>query len=152
MAIKVIAKNKRAFFDYELIDTYEAGIRLTGAEVKSVKNGGISINESFIKSIDGQLHLWNATIQPYKHAYDPDYDPGRARPLLLKKREMRTLAQKSEAERLTIIPIKVYLSHGLVKLEIASAKGKKKHEKQRRIKERELDRELHREKRKFMVQ
>lgn len=151
MAIKIITKNKKAYFDYEILDTYEAGIKLTGAEVKSVKNGGISINEAYIRSVNGTLHLWNASIRPYKHAYDPDYDPGRSRQLLLHKREMETLAMKSTAERLTIIPTKVYLSHGLVKLEIATAKGRKKHDKQRRIKERDLNRELHREKRKFMI-
>ena len=151
MAIKIITKNKKAYFDYEILDTYEAGIKLTGAEVKSIKNGGISINEAYIKSINGRLHLWNASVRAYKHADDPNYDPGRSRALLLHKKEMEKLAVKSDAERLTIIPTKVYLSHGLIKLEIATAKGRKQHDKQRRIKERDLKRELHREKRKFMI-
>jgi len=151
MSQKLITKNKRAFYDYEITDRYEAGIKLTGAEVKSVKSGGISINEAYVKHIDGSLFLWNATIQKYKHAYDPDYDDGRTRRLLLKKKEIFVLTRKLESHRLTIIPLRVYLTHGLVKIEIGLAKGRKVHDKQRRMKKRDLERELHREKRKFMV-
>jgi len=151
MSQKLITKNKKAFYDYEITDRYEAGIKLTGAEVKSVKNGGISINESYVKNIDGSLFLWNATIQKYKHAYDPNYDDGRTRQLLLKKKEIFLLTRKLESHRLTIIPLRVYLTRGLVKLEIGLAKGRKTHDKQRRIKKRDQERELHREKRKFMV-
>jgi SsrA-binding protein len=151
MAQKQITKNKRAFYDYEITDRFEAGIKLTGAEVKSVKDGGISINEAYIKPIDGSLFLWNSTIDRYKHAYDPDYDVGRMRQLLLKKREIALLTQKLESHRLTIIPLRVYLTRGYVKLEIGLAKGRKTHDKQRRVKKRDQERELHREKRKFMV-
>ena len=151
MSQKLISKNKKAYFDYELLETFEAGIKLTGAEAKSVKGGGISISEAYVKEWQGGLILWNATIQQYKHSFDPNYDSGRARELLLKKREIQYLIKKTSAERLTIIPTRVYLTRGFVKIAIALAKGKKSYEKQRKIKERDLERELHREKRKFMV-
>jgi SsrA-binding protein len=148
---KILIKNKRAYFDYEIIQKYEAGISLLGAEVKAIRSGQASINEAYVKPIDGGLFLWNATIERYKYSNDESYDPNRSRRLLLHKREIADLAMQVEAQRLTIVPLSIYLTHGKIKLELALAKGKKSHDKQRRIKERDLDRDLHREKRKYMV-
>lgn len=151
MSVKILVKNKTAYFDYEILEKYEAGISLTGAEVKSLRMGTASINEAYVKPMDGGLFLWNSTIDRYKFSSDEDYDPHRLRRLLLHKREILKLASEVEAKRLTIVPLSLYLAHGKIKLEIALAKGKKSYEKQRRIKERDLDRDLHREKRKYMV-
>lgn len=148
---KMIANNRRARYDYEILDTYEAGISLLGTEVRAIKTGQISINEAYVKELDGDLWLWNAHVPKYKHSSIEGYDPGRARRLLLKKKEIRSIIDKLKSGKLTLIPLKIYLSHGLIKLEIALARGKKRHEKQRRIKERDLKRELHREKRNYMI-
>ncbi len=151
-SMKIYAKNKRAFFDYDIIDKYEAGIVLTGPEVKAVKAGMASLKEGFIKYIDGELWLWNASIQRYRHASYPDsYDPSRSRKLLVHKRELRDIARKLEQARLTAIPLKLFEVRNLIKLEFAVGKGRKKHDKQRRIKEREEVRRLHEEKKRLGI-
>ncbi|GAB4160789.1 MAG: SsrA-binding protein SmpB [Candidatus Dojkabacteria bacterium] len=152
MKIKVLAKNKRAYFDYELLETFEAGIELLGQEVKSIRNGGISLGESYIREIDQQLWLWNASVTKYRFSSDQEYDPLRTRRLLLSRSEIEKLQSKAKASKLTIVPTKIYSKGKYLKLEIALARGKKRFEKQAKIKERELDRELHREKRKYMVE
>lgn len=149
--IKIISKNKKVYFDYEILDELEAGIVLTGAEVKSVKNSQINLADSFVRFEGDEAYLWNANISPYKHAYDPGYNPVRSRKLLLKRSEMGVLQNKAKQGRLTIVPLKVYLSRGLVKLSVGLVRGKKRHEKKSKQKERDLDRELHREKRTLMV-
>lgn len=149
--IKVFSKNKKAFFDYEILETHEAGISLLGQEVKSIKNGEVSLKEAYIRLIEGELWLWNAHIPKYRHSSDDDYDSVRSRRLLLKKKEIAKLAKSLNTAGLTLIPLRIYAKRGILKLEIALAKGKKQHDKQRRIKERELGRELHREQRKYMV-
>lgn len=151
MSIKIISKNKRAYFDYEILEEFEAGIALAGAEVKSVKNSQVNLADSFVRFEGDQAYLWNANIAMYKHAYDPSYDPLRSRKLLLKKGEIDMLQSKVKQARLTVVPLKVYLSRGLVKLSIGLVRGKKQYEKKLKIKERDLDRELHREKRVHMV-
>ncbi|MCA9375012.1 SsrA-binding protein SmpB [Candidatus Dojkabacteria bacterium] len=148
---KLISKNRRAYFDYEILDEFEAGIVLTGAEVKAVKNGQINLRDSFVRISQNTVILWNADISKYIYSSDPNYDPIRSRKLLLKKREIGSLISKSKASRLTIIPLKVYLKRGRVKILIGLAKGRRVHEKKARQKERDLDRELHREKRKYML-
>lgn len=151
MSIKIVSKNRKAYFDYEILDEFEAGIVLKGAEVKAIKNSQINLADSFVRFEQDQPYLWNAHISQYKHSFDPSYDPLRSRKLLLKKSEISTLLSKSKQARLTIVPLKVYLSRGLVKLSIGLVRGKKRYEKKQKIKERDLDRELHREKRAYMV-
>jgi SsrA-binding protein len=142
--MKTMAINKRAHFDYELMDRYEGGLVLTGAEVKSVKTGNISLKGSFIVRKDGELYLINANIPQYKHASNlKSYDPVRSRKLLLKKSEIKSLIGKMAIEGLTLVPIRVYNTQkGLLKIEFAVAKGKKEYDKRSSIKEREDKRRM----------
>ncbi|MFA6105280.1 MAG: SsrA-binding protein SmpB [Patescibacteria group bacterium] len=137
------AENKKARFDYEILDTYQAGISLTGQEVKSVRAGQISLTGTFITFHNGKAILTNAHISPYKFAGPlPDYEPTRSRTLLLHKREINYLRGKSEEQGLTIVPLRVYSSNRLIKLEIAVARGKHRFDKRETIKKRDLNREL----------
>lgn len=146
--MKILAVNKRANFDYEILEKYEAGIVLLGHEVKSVKTGHISLKGSFatIKRSTGRLpevYLTNAYIPLYKHAGNiKSYDPARPRKLLLKKKEIRYLIGKSKEQGLTLVPTKIYTKHSLIKLEFGVGKGKKKIDKRETIKKRELDRNI----------
>jgi SsrA-binding protein len=145
-------KNKKAYFNYEILETLEAGIVLKGHEVKAVKDKRVNIENAHIRVMNDELWLINADIQRYKYYDDDDYDSTRSRKLLVKRREINWLLSKSKQGRLTIIPLKIYVTRNKIKLMIGLAKGKKKHEKKNVQKERDLDRELHREKRKYMVQ
>ena len=151
MGIRLITKNKKAYFNYEIKEKYEAGIQLLGSEVKAIKSGQVNISDSFVKIIGGEAFLWNADIPKYKYATVEGYDPFRSRKLLLKRAELRELQRKAESDRMTIVPLSVFLARGMVKLEIGLGKGKRSYEKKKRIKERDLERELHRERRSFMV-
>ncbi len=134
----VLAYNKRAKFDYEILDTYEAGLVLRGYEVKSVKTGHMSLKGSFVTIRREELYLTNANIPLYKHAGAiANYDPTRPRKLLLKKREIAHLIGKSRAEGLTLVPIRVYTKRGLLKLEFGIGKGKKTIDKREVIRKRE---------------
>lgn len=145
--MRVITNNKNAFYNYHISDKYEAGVVLEGCEVKSVRNGGISINESFITIDSGELFLKNAFIKPYDKttAYTPDAK--RNRKLLLHKTEINKIVKQKNVKGMTIIPLKVYITDkGLVKIEIALAKGKKLYDKRETLKintaNREIDRAL----------
>jgi len=140
-----LAINKRASFDYEFIDRYEAGLVLTGQEVKSVKTGHISLKGSFVTRHNNELYLINASIPFYVHAGDPQgYDPTHSRKLLLKRSEIKKLIGKMSIEGLTLIPLRVYTKKRLVKLEFALAKGKKQFDKREDIKKREDKRSIDR--------
>lgn len=143
--IKVIAENKKARFDYELLETYEAGIELTGPEVKSIRDGHISLKESFASVKDNQVWLNNAHVSPYKPAAGNNSEPTRARRLLLKRTEIDRLIGASQASGNTIVPVKIYLSHGIVKLEIALARGRKSHEKKEKLKQKDILRDVQKE-------
>ncbi len=147
-----MAVNRKARRNYEVKDTLEAGIVLTGAEVKSVKENRVVLSDAFVKEMGGQLWLINADIARYKYMGDADYDPTRSRKLLVKKREKEMLVSKTKQGGLTIIPLKMYVTRGLVKVEIGIGKGRKVHEKRAVEKERDLERDLHREKRRHMIQ
>jgi len=134
--------NKKARFDYELLEKVEAGIVLTGAEVKSVKQGQISLKEAFARVDDnGEVWLVNAHIHPYRFADNEDYEPTRSRKLLLKKTEILGLLKKIEGKNLTLIPTAIYTKKNKIKVEIAIGRGKKKWDKRRAVKEREGKRE-----------
>lgn len=144
-----LAFNKRANFDYVIIEKYEAGLMLLGHEVKSVKTGHINLKGSFvtIKNVKGkefpEFYLINAHIPLYKYAGDiKDYDPYRSRKLLIKKSEIKHLIGKKQEQGLTLVPIKIYTKRGFVKLEFGIGKGKKKVDKRETIKKRELDRKI----------
>jgi len=139
------SKNKKARFDYEILDTLEAGLVLTGQEVKSIRSGGVKLTGGFISFHKGAPMLTNVHIPRYKHSgIVPDYDPERSRPLLLKEREISYLRGKSQEKGLTIVPLSLYTKGRHIKLSIGIGRGKKKHDKRRSIKKRELDRETRR--------
>lgn len=141
-----LAFNKRANFDYEISDKYEAGLVLSGQEVKSVKIGHISLKESFVTAKGMELYLTNAHITPYKHAGEmKNYEPTQARKLLLKKSEIKHLLGKVKIQGLTLVPIRVYTKKHLLKLEFGVGKGKKKYDKRDAISKREVERSIKRE-------
>lgn len=137
------ARNKRAKFDYDILETYEAGIVLSGAEVKAVKEGQARLQGAYVSIHGSRPILRGAFIARYKPAGpSADYDPTRDRDLLLHKAEVRRLIGKMHEAGLTLIPTRLYSAHRLVKVEIALARGKKQFEKRAAIKKRELDREI----------
>jgi len=143
-------KNKKAFYDYEILDTLEAGIVLTGAEVKSIRNGRISLQEGYVY-IDDDLNLWlyNAIISKYEFAPAEEYEPGRPRRLLVSKKEALWLKNKARSYKGTVIPLQVYPKGKRIKVEIGLARGKKKYDKKLREKERDLARETHEVRRQY---
>jgi len=141
--MKVI--NKKARFNYKLFDRIETGIILTGAEAKSAKSGQIRLGESFVRLSNQGVFLVNAHIAPYKYADNKNYDPQRTRKLLLHKKEILSLAKKIEGKRLVIVPTAAYTKSGRVKIEIAIAQGKKKWDKRRIIKKRDIQRQMEKE-------
>ena len=144
--MKTLAINKRATFDYTLLDKYEAGLVLLGHEVKSVKTGHLSLKGSFVTVHDGELVLTNAFIPPYPFAGElPGYDPTRSRKLLLKKSEIRTLIGKVRVNGLTLVPLSVYTKKRLLKLAFAVGKGKKDFDKRSDIGKKEAKRRIDRE-------
>jgi SsrA-binding protein len=140
---RTIAVNKPAHFLYDIIETFEAGIVLVGSEVKSVKEGRISLKESFAEVRNGEVFLVGAHISPYEPANRFNHDPLRPKKLLLHSREIKRLTGKIKEKGLTLVPIKVVANEkGRIKLDLGLAKGKKAYEKKDAIKERELNREL----------
>ena len=139
-----LAYNKRAKFDYEILETLEAGLVLTGQEVKSIRAGQASLQGAYVVlSQKQELTLLNANIPAYKMAGSlPNYDPLRTRKLLLNKKEINYLARKLEQTGLTLIPLSLYTKHKKIKLELALAKGKKLYDKRKTIKEREEKRNI----------
>jgi len=140
--IKVVATNKSAYHNYNIIETYEAGLVLQGSEVKSIREGQVNLKDSFVRIDNGEAFIHNMYIAPYKPAHKLQHDPYRKRKLLLHKREILKLMGKVQEKGYTIIPTKLYFKNGKAKLEIALAKGKAKYEKRQAIKERDLEREL----------
>lgn len=139
------AENRKARFDYEILQKYEAGIELLGLEVKSVREGKMSLEGAFVVLRGGEAFLLNSNVPPYQSGNSPeDYDPLRNRRLLLTKKERDELAT-SEKSGLTIVPISVYNKNRKIKVEIALVRGKKKADKRDTIKKRETDREIRRE-------
>lgn len=142
--MKVI--NKKAGYNYDLLEKIEAGVILTGSEVKSVKNGKINLDQAFVR-IDPQLEVWlvNTHIHPYEFSNNTGYDPTHSRKLLLHKKEVLSLSKKMEAKNLTLVPTACYTKKGKIKVELALAKGKREWEKREKIRKKDLDREMERE-------
>jgi len=141
----IITTNKRAYFDYEISETYEAGIELRGFEVKSIKSGRINLAGSYAIIRDNQIWLLNSDIPPYQPKNTPlDYDSKRTRRLLLKKSEIKNLTGRTQEKGLTLVPLKVYTKHQKVKVEIGLGKSRKKRDKRELIKKREVEREIKR--------
>ena len=143
--MNILAKNRRASYDYEFQDKYEAGLVLAGSEVKSIKTGHISLTGSFITRRGNELFLTNANIPPYKFSEEiKNYDPTRPRKILLRKSEIKHLIGKMATEGLTLVPLCVYTKRKLVKLEFALARGKKQFDKRSTIQKREAQRKMER--------
>lgn len=142
--MKVLANNKKAFFEYEVTDRLEAGIVLTGQEVKSIKSGHISLKGSYVVPKHGEIYLIGCHVPPYQPKNVEDYLPERSRKLLFKKKEADRLIGISKEKGLTLIPLKVYTRKGLIKIEVGIARGKKRFDKRESIKRRDIDRDLRR--------
>ena len=142
-AVKLIAKNKKAFFNYEILETYEAGISLVGSEVKSIREGRISLKESYAEIKEGEVFLVNCHVSPYEASNRFNHEPLRERKLLLHRREIKRLTGKIKERGLTLVPTKVQINEkGKVKVELALAKGKRVYQKREAIRERDRDREM----------
>lgn len=144
--MKILAENKRAYFNYQILEKFEAGISLIGQEVKSIKSGRISLAGSYVIIKNGEAFWIGANIHPYQPKNIPkDYNPERSRKLLLKKSEINYLIGKAKQKGLTLIPLRVYTKRGKIKLEFGIAKSLKKVDKRELIKKREIERGLKRE-------
>jgi len=147
MSIKIVARNRKANYEYFLLDRFEAGIELRGSEIKSVRNGQISINEAYVETNGKEAWLVECHIAPYERASHFQHDPKRPKRLLLHKREIRQLWNESRKKGVTIVPVSVYLKDGRAKVEIALAKGKKLYDKRQTIAKRDAQREIERQER-----
>ena len=138
-----LAENRKAYFDYEILEKFEAGIVLRGFEVKAIKSGRINIAGSFAIPKNGEVWLLNADIPPYQPKNTPEgYDPKRSRRLLLKADEAKYLIGKIQSQGLTLVPVKVYTNHGLIKVELGLGRHRKKSDKRELIRKRETKKEI----------
>jgi len=141
--VKTVAVNRQARFEYEIVETFEAGIALLGSEVKSIRDGRVSLKEAFAEIRGGEAYLVNCHIGPYEAANIWNHEPLRPRKLLLHRRELKRLTGKVQERGLTLVPTRVFLNdRGLVKVDIALAKGRKIHDKKEVLKERDREREM----------
>lgn len=140
---RTIAKNRKAFHDYEILETFEAGIELTGTEVRSLRDNNCQLTDTFALIRNGQAWLNNLHIAPFTNGNIANVDPDRKRRLLLHKKQIRYLAEKTQEKGLSIVPLKIYFNdRNLVKVEIALARGKKLYDKRNSMKERDVQREI----------
>jgi len=145
MAKKIVATNRKAKFEFLLLEHYEAGISLKGSEIKSVRAGRVSITESYVQVEGNNVWLVSAHIAPYDPASRDNHDPERNRRLLLNGREIRELWEGIKQKGLTIVPVQMYIKNGLAKVDIALAKGKKMYDKRHAIAKRDMQREIERD-------
>jgi SsrA-binding protein len=138
---KQIASNKKAYHDYFIMEKLEAGIALLGTEVKSIREGRINLKDSYAVVKDGEPVLLNCHISPYSHGNRENHDPTRTRKLLLHHQEIRKLIGKTQEKGLTLVPLRIYLTHGRVKVELGVARGKKDYDKRETERRKEVDRE-----------
>lgn len=137
--------NKRAFYDYEILEKLEAGINLYGAEVKAIRLGHADLSGSFVKVIGSEAYLVNAKIFPYKYAAPENYDERRTRKLLLHKSEIISLKSRIEGSNLTLVPLSMYTTKGFIKVEVGLGRGKKEYDKRQKIKKRDIRRAVEQE-------
>jgi SsrA-binding protein len=137
--------NKRAFFDYQILETFEAGINLFGAEVKAIRLGHADLTGAHVRIMGNEAYLINAKIFPYQYSRPENYDEERTRKLLLHKKEIIALKSKTEGQNLTLIPVSIYTTKGFIKVEIALGKGKKQYDKKEAIKKKDLERQVEQE-------
>lgn len=140
--IKVVAANRKARFDYHILESFEAGLVLSGAEIKSIRTGEINIAEAYVRPDRGELFLIGAHIAPYSHSGDKEYEPTKPRKLLMHRREIDKLVRELETAGVTIVPLQIYFKAGRAKLEIALGKGKSAPDKRQTLKKNESQREI----------
>jgi SsrA-binding protein len=136
-----IAENRKAFHDYHLLETFEAGIVLLGTEVKAIREGRVNLRDAFARLEGGEVYLYNVNISPYSHRGYADHEPLRRRKLLLHRHEIQKLVGKTVEKGLTLVPVRMYFKKGHVKIAVSLAKGKKEYDKRETIKKRDVDRE-----------
>ena len=136
-----IAENRKAYHDFHILDTYEAGIVLLGTEVKAIREGRVNLRDSFARLENGEVFLYNVNISPYSHRGYAHHEPLRRRKLLLHREEIRKLTGKTVEKGMTLVPVRMYFKDGRVKVAVSLAKGKKEYDKRETIKRREADRE-----------
>ena len=144
MAIKTVVTNRKAYHNYHIGESIEAGIVLTGTEIKSIRAGRVSLGDAYVKPEGGELWLLNAHIARYEAGSYMSHEPTRPRKLLLHRKEIDSLAGKIQEKGLTLVPLKLYIKGSIAKLEIAPAKGKKLYDKRETIARRQTDREIRR--------
>ena len=144
-AVKILAKNRKARFNFEIEDTIECGIELKGTEVKSIRAGKMSFADSYARVRDGELYLLAFHISPYEHGNIFNHEPDRDRKLLAHAQEIKRLQRRIDERGFTLVPLSVYLKKGMVKVELGLGKGKKLHDKRESIKQKDLKREADRE-------
>jgi SsrA-binding protein len=148
--MKTIAQNKKAFHDYEILDKFEAGIALVGSEVKSIRAGRVSLKDSFVEVQNGEAFLMRCHVSLYEQAGAFNHEPERRRKLLLHAREIHRLDQKVKERGFSIVPLQLFFSdRGLIKVEIALARGRREYEKKQKLKERDIRREMDRDVQRF---
>lgn len=142
--IEIVARNRRASHDYHLLDKFEAGLVLTGTEIKSVRDHKVSLQRAFVQPRVDDLYLMEATIAPYEHGNRENHEPTRPRKLLLHRREINKILDALQTKGMTMVPTKMYLRDGWAKVEVALAKGKKLYDKRSDIRERDAERQVER--------
>lgn len=142
---KIIVENRKAFHDYTILESYEAGVALRGTEVKSIREGAVNLRDSYGKPIKGEIYLLNMHISPYEEGNRFNVDPKRNRKLLLHKAEVNRLIGKVTEKGLTLIPLRLYLKGGLVKVELALARGKRIYDRRESLRLKAIEREVERE-------
>lgn len=140
--VRTIARNKKARHDYNIEEVYEAGIKLQGTEIKSIREGKVNLKDSFALVEDGEVYLYNMHISPYSHGNRANHEPERKRKLLLNKSEIRTFIGKINLKGYTLVPLSIYISRNLAKIELALAKGKNVRDKRRDIAKKTAQREI----------
>jgi SsrA-binding protein len=136
-----VAENRKAFHDFHLLESFEAGLVLLGTEVKAIREGRVNLRDSFARVEDGEVFLYNVHISPYSHRGYADHEPLRRRKLLLHRNEIRKLIGKTVEKGMTLVPVRLYFKNGRVKVAVSLAKGKKDYDKRETIKRRETERE-----------
>lgn len=142
MGIKIISDNKKAWFNFEILEKFEAGMVLTGSEVKSIREGAINLKDSYVSFANGEAFLQNAHISEYKASSYNNHHPERLRKLLLHRDEINKIMGRVQEKSLSCVPLKVYFKDGRIKVEIGLARGKKQHDKRESIKNKDSAREL----------
>lgn len=142
MAIKVVALNRKAYHDYHVLETYEAGVALLGTEIKSIRTGGVNLRDAYARVENGEVWLHNVHIARYDPGNRYNHDPDRPRKLLLHKKEITELLMQTQGKGLTVVPLKLYLKDHLAKLELGVVRGKKQFDKRQAEAKREAEREI----------